>query len=227
MSSASGHAPPAGPPPAITATDPPGSSPPGTAGPPRAYGLRERKKAKTRSAIRRHAFRLFREQGYYATTIEQIAEAAEVSPSTFFRYFPTKEDVVLQDDVDLLALEAFEAQPPGLSPIAALRAAMRETYARLSAAEREQFHEATALSMAVNEIRSRAFDEFGHGIQIIAEAIARRVGRDPNHFAIRNLASAIVGVVVFATLTAAQDPAADILELTDSALANLDAGLPL
>ena len=64
--------------------------------------LRERKKAQTRAAIQTHALRLFREQGYDATTIEQIIEAADVSETTFFRYFPTKEDVVLQDDFDPL-----------------------------------------------------------------------------------------------------------------------------
>src|SRR5258708_39627591 len=90
-----------------------------------AVGLRERKKVKTRAAIKQHALRLFQEQGYAATTVEQIAEAAEVSPSTFFRYFPTKEDVVLQDDFDPLFVEAFKLQPPDLSPIQALRAAIR------------------------------------------------------------------------------------------------------
>jgi AcrR family transcriptional regulator len=53
-------------------------------------GLRERKKAKTRATIRTEAFRLFRQQGFQATTVEQVAAAAEVSPATFFRYFPTK-----------------------------------------------------------------------------------------------------------------------------------------
>src|SRR6266516_4617760 len=190
------------------------------AGPARPRGLRERKKARTRAAIRKHAVRLFKEQGYHATTVEQIAEAAEVSPSTFFRYFPTKEDVVLQDDFDVLALEAFQAQPPGLGPVAALRAAMRAVFAELSADDLEQFRETASLSIAVPEIRARAFDEF-------AQAMAKRAGRGPDDFAVRNLAGAVVGVVMSATLAAAQDPAGDMLEAIDAALAHLDAGLPL
>src|SRR5207237_10604602 len=61
-------------------------------------GLRERKKVRTRGAIQHHALRLFREQGYEETTVSQIAEAAEVSESTFFRYFASKEATVLEDD---------------------------------------------------------------------------------------------------------------------------------
>src|SRR5262245_42716002 len=72
---------------------------------------RQRKKAATRDRIRASALRLFREQGYDATTVEQIAAAAGVSHVTFFRYFPTKEDVALSDSYDPL-IASFIAQTP-------------------------------------------------------------------------------------------------------------------
>src|ERR1700741_4675294 len=89
----------------------------------RPLGLRERKKIKTRQAIRREAIRLFDANGYAATTVEQIAEAAEVSPSTFFRYFPSKESLLLADDLDPLILQAFRDQPRDLSLVQAFRRA--------------------------------------------------------------------------------------------------------
>jgi AcrR family transcriptional regulator len=54
----------------------------------RTLGLRERKRAQTRVAVRAHALRLFLDQGYAATTVQQIIEAADVSESTFFRVLP-------------------------------------------------------------------------------------------------------------------------------------------
>ena len=146
----------------------------------RPAGLRERKKAKTRAAIREHALRLFREQGYSGTTVEQIAEAAEVSPATFYRYFPTKEDVVLQDDLDVLTVQALEAQPPELSPMAGgPRRGGRWPGAGSPPEDRERFRETTALTLAVPEIRARALDEFTRTLDIFAAALARRTGREP------------------------------------------------
>jgi AcrR family transcriptional regulator len=196
-------------------------------GPTRPGGLRERKKAKTRAAIREQALRLFREQGYQATTVEQIAAAAEISPATFFRYFPTKEDVVLQDDVDVLTIEAFDAQPPDLSPVAAVRAAAATTFAGLTPPELARFRETTELTLSVPEIRARAIDEFVRSIEVMAAAVARRTGHTPDDFAVRNLAGAMIGVIMASVLTAKQNPAADMFQRIDAALAHLEAGLPL
>ena len=194
-------------------------------------GLRERKKARTRAAIREHALRLFREQGYAATTVDQIAEAADVSPSTFFRYYPTKEDVVLQDELDVLALGAFEEQSADLSPVAAFRAAAREAFASLDEDDLAKLRETAELTLTVPELRARAMDEFTRTISVIAEAAARRSGRDSNDFAVRILAGAIVGVIMAATMPwtqlAAAQPDTDMLDRIDAALAQLEAGLPL
>jgi AcrR family transcriptional regulator len=77
---------------------------------------RQRKKNATRDRIRASALRLFREQGYDATTVEQIAAAAGISHMTFFRYFPAKEDVVLSDTYDPLIADQI-AQTPATWPV--------------------------------------------------------------------------------------------------------------
>jgi AcrR family transcriptional regulator len=189
-------------------------------------GLRERKKARTRAAIRQHAFRLFREQGYDATTVEQIADAAEVSRSTFFRYFPTKEDVVLQDDMDLLWAEAVRAQPPGLSPMAALRSAMREILARMTPAELEHMREAAELTMSVPAVRARSLDEYARMIGIIAQLAAERAGRDPGDIEVRTFAGAILGIALATWFGTSGDLRTYMREF-ERAIALLEAGLPL
>jgi AcrR family transcriptional regulator len=86
-------------------------------------GLRERKKAQTRAAIEEAAFRLFDERGYAATTVADIAAAADIAPRTFFAYFPSKEAVVFaQADQQLEALAAtLGDRPEGETTFEALR----------------------------------------------------------------------------------------------------------
>jgi len=194
-------------------------------------GLRERKKARTRASIREHALRLFRENGYQRTTVQDIAEAAEVSPSTFFRYFPTKEDVVLQDDMDVRMIEALEQQPPELGPVAAVRAAARQMFASYTGADMDVLRETTALTLTVPEIRARALDEFARTIGAVAEALAKRADRPADDLAVRTAAGAIIGVIMAITMPwegwseggAFEDSFGQI----DEALALLEAGLPL
>lgn len=190
-------------------------------------GLRERKKEKTRVAIQQHALRLFREQGYDATTVEQIADAAEISPRTFFRYFPTKEDVVLYDFLDPLFIEAFKAQPADLSPIQAFRNAFREVIMSLPPEQLALAKDRGVLIIGIPEVRARMLDEFTRTTRLFDEVVAQRVGRSVDDLAVRIFVGAVMGVVASAILAAAESPEADYAQYFDAGLALLEAGLPL
>ena len=177
-------------------------------GPGPTTGLRERKKAKTRAAIREHAMRLFREQGYADTTVDQIADAAEVSPSTFFRYFPTKEDVVLSDDYDQSMIEAFRRQPADLTPIQAVRAAMRSVFCELSPEALRREQERMQLVKEVPELRAAAMEDYMKSMTMLAEILAERLGRRPDDFPVLVFAGALVGVAL-ATMQATVDHPVD------------------
>jgi len=170
---------------------------------------------------------LFKEQGYDQTTVEQIAAAAEVSPSTFFRYFPSKEDVVLQDDYDPLLIAAFEAQPVDLPLVKALRNAMQDVFSSMPPDELARELERGRLVTAVPELRVRMLAQVSDMIEMLAEVIAERVGRPGDDFEVRNFAGALIGMGLGIELTYRNDPTIDYLELFDRGLAHLEAGLPL
>ncbi len=196
-------------------------------------GLRERKKARTRAAIQREAMRLFRERGYDGATVEDIAAAAEVSPSTFFRYFPTKEDVVLRDDYDDLLVQVFLEQPADLTPLQAVRAALRSLTSLetiLSAEERELERVRMALTFTVPEVRARWSDEIYRSFRLFAEAAARRAGRAPDDARVRAFSGAVLGVMLTAMEPLSESPGmdwAEILPAVEAALQCLEEGLPL
>jgi AcrR family transcriptional regulator len=193
----------------------------------RGRGLRERKKARTRAAIQSQALRLFQTQGYGATSMGQIAEAAEVSESTLFRYFPTKQDLVLQDAFDPLIVEAFMAQPSQMSPLRALRGAFDEVLSGLSEAERADLRDRVALSLSVPELRAAMLDQFAQALRLIAEVVAARMDRQPDDFAVRTLAGAVIGAGIAVLFALADDPTADPSALLDEAIAHLESGLTL
>jgi AcrR family transcriptional regulator len=87
-------------------------------------GLRERKKRERRRRIEEAAIGLFERDGFDATTIEQIAAAADIAPRTFFSYFETKDDVVLADYADRLdrVIGVLSTRPPEEPAWTALRA---------------------------------------------------------------------------------------------------------
>ncbi|MFD6215874.1 TetR family transcriptional regulator [Nocardia salmonicida] len=155
--------------------------------------LRERKKERTRRTIRVEAFRLFREQGYTETTVEQIAAAAEISPSTFFRYFPTKEQLVIADDQDPVMIEELATLPRGLNPITAIRTATAAVFGRMSPADLAFEQERQALLFHVPELRSAIGLEFLRSIELAAQMLADYTGRSSDDFDVRVAAGGGVG----------------------------------
>ncbi len=190
-------------------------------------GLRERKKARTRAEIQGHALRLFRQQGYEATTVHQIIEEAEVSESTFFRYFPTKAEVVLFDGMDALIVDAFRKQPHEFSELHTLRVALRTVFGGLSVQEASDQQERVVLIFSVRELRATLLDQLVSTMELLSQVLAERTGRRADDIALRTLAGAVIGVAMAVMVALADDPAADIGVLLDEALAHLETGLSL
>jgi AcrR family transcriptional regulator len=190
-------------------------------------GLRERKKARTRAAIQEHALRLFRERGYSATTVEQIAEAAEVSPSTFFRYFPTKEDVVAYDAWDPLVMEAWRAKSRDLGPIAAIRGAMVDVFGAVTPEQKSEMMSRGRLLYSEPDLRAAAVSELIRSSQMIVDELAAMLGRPADDFELRVFAGAFMGAFVAAMLPALSDPDADFVALANKALDFVENGMPL
>lgn len=196
------------------------------AAPEPALGLRERKKIKTRLAIQGHALRLIREQGYGATTVEQIAAAAEISPSTFFRYFPTKDAVILTDDYDPLMIDAFRRQPPDVGTVRALRRAYQETFVNLTEDEARNFYERSAIIMEVPELRASFMDMLVDGTDLMSSMIAQRTGRRTDDPDLRALVGALIGIAVTEFVHWSRHPDADFGAAVDAAMERLEPAFP-
>jgi len=158
-----------------------------------ALGLRDRKKIRTRDTIRREAMRLIKANGYASTTIEQIAMAADIAPSTFFRYFPTKESVLIASDFDQVTIDALASLPADMEPLKAFRRSLEITLAAATAAEWRFERARLRLVLSVPELKTVQMDEYRRTVTRLAEAEAQRSGRDADDLEVRVLLGALSG----------------------------------
>ena len=161
-------------------------------------GLRARKKRQTRQLIFETASRLFAERGFDAVTVADVARAADVSGVTVFNYFPTKEDVVLYDAYDPVAIRMFLERPKGEPLEVGLRevlknlAALFERDERMILARGRFFFEVPAL-------RARLWDELEGAQLLILEMLAKRTGRSPDDFELRVAARVVTAAILEAS----------------------------
>ena len=148
-------------------------------------GLRERKKQRTRNALLRAALELFTTKGYEETTVDEIAEAVDVSQRTFFRYFTNKQEAVfaVQEMVEARFVEALRERPAQEAPLVALREAVLGAWEAMGQSIEEvvpvelhmstyQMIESTPSLLAVHMRRSIETEDE------VARVIAEREGLD-------------------------------------------------
>ena len=157
--------------------------------------LTERRMARTRRRLAEAAAGLFLERGYEAVTVDEIAASVEVSPRTFFRYFPSKEDVldeILVNEVDVVI--AASRERPRDEPVAdSIRAAARSW---VGTAERDaRTVRLFGLVRRTPVLRTRWFVRRTDEQEALAEILADRLGTEPGSRIPLLAAGAMIGVL--------------------------------
>jgi AcrR family transcriptional regulator len=192
-------------------------------------GLRERKKLATRIALHQAALQLVAERGLEHVSVDDIAARADVSPRTFFNYFPAKDDAVLGLDPELLTqqVEAFLMRPGDETPVQALRAVARAQAAEM-ATETELWPLRLRVIDAHPTLLGRLAASFGEAERALSDAIARRSGTRVGADSYPTLLAGVAGVAMRTALQRwfAGDFVATLPDLVDEAWDLLTAGLP-
>jgi AcrR family transcriptional regulator len=198
--------------------------------------LRERKKLATRRELRRVALRMIAERGYSNVTVEEIAEAANVSPRTFFNYFPTKEAALFGADPELAEAtrEAIVHQSPGEPVVTVLRAVMTNQAKTVIDEFAELGGEPLEWLARMRASRTDPHLHAAHGAQMaaiersLAEAIAQRLGttleRDPYPGLLASIATGVFRSSM--SFWASSGGTVPLEHLVDRAFVALASGLP-
>jgi AcrR family transcriptional regulator len=191
-------------------------------------GLRERKKVQTRERLQRTALRLFLQQGFEQTSVEQIAASVDVSPSTFFRYFPTKEDLVMSAGPDAMVVAAIAARPSDETPLQSLRHGLMAAFGPSADADHTAALERARLILATPSLRARLWEGQAGTAAELAEIFAHRVRRAPDDLAVLVVATTCATAIGTAFLAwIATDGARSLPDLISGVVDVLESGLSL
>ncbi|KXO98744.1 hypothetical protein AXK60_12935 [Tsukamurella pseudospumae] len=187
-------------------------------------GLRERKKLRTRVTLRRVAYELFREQGFEETTVAQIAEAAEVSQATFFRYFATKDALILEDDYDAILLADVPPIDPGENLPAQILRGGADEFEALDPDEREIEMERGRLLYSSPKLRAAQARDVEATEEALVRAVLDNVTGPADPLAVRAAVGAMIGAV---SALARENPAMMLPEAMRAVADLFEAGLPV
>lgn len=190
-----------------------------------AEGLRERKKALTRTAISDVATRMFVERGFDGVTVAEVAEAAGVSIKTVFNYFGSKEELFLDRDTAIheLVVRTVAGRPAGMRPTEALAALLRDNCildlpgweAVEDPGQCEQYRAFLVTWQAAPALRARGLMGDERMLGMMAAALGREGPADRSPDALRAFAAALVSAVqlrqrAIVEAVIAREPAAEV-----------------
>lgn len=156
-------------------------------------GLRERKRTAAMLRIQSVALGLFEDRGYDAVTVEEVAAASEVSPSSVYRYFGTKENIVLWDEFDPMQEELLERALADAVPLVGLRRAFEWGLATLEPEAERQMARRLQLIMGHPTLEQAANGQSYQLAEVVGEVLARHLGRPAADLEVQVFAHALVG----------------------------------
>ncbi|MEV0002874.1 helix-turn-helix domain-containing protein [Micromonospora sp. NPDC050980] len=182
--------------------------------------LREQRRAETQRVIQAHAVRLFMERGYDGTTVNDVAEAAGVSPMTVYRHFPTKEDLVLVDQNGPLVAARVSATPAGQPLVRRIGGALVESARALTAGDDRFLLARLRLMISTPALRARHLDNHHVLQQAIVDGLGDEAADPDTAFRAAAAASACLAAMHIALVRwATEDGHGDLPDLISEAFA--------
>jgi AcrR family transcriptional regulator len=163
-----------------------------------AGSLRARKKDRTRRTIQAEALRLFAARGFDATTIDEIAAAADVAPRTFFRYFPTKDEVVFWSEYQPMLAGFIGKRPPDEAAVTALHRGIVNGLAAFYGEERERLLGRITLAFRTPALHPRLRQQQAEWAVGLEQILADRLSASPDNLAVRTVAAATAAALFVA-----------------------------